>query len=410
MAQGSRSPASPPAQAPTRRPVRGVRRGLAPGQAGYGPCVAAGPQTRARSAATAPRAPDTSVPSEDAAVARIRSRAWRTASRSSTARARPASSGAEAASPVRRSSTAATRASPTPQPPLTTAGDPACCSSGIRTRRNHSTSCSASARSARHRRRFLARTHRGVATAAATSSAPASHHTHDGVPVESASPAPLVDSGSCDGGDVGVGVWVSVSRGVGAEDLVGPVRLGLGALGSGWLGDTLDSRDLVRDGNTGLAPDPLPEPPQAERTSADTVRTTPITTRDASHRLSHRLLCPTAVVITVPPVERPGLRGSHRCAGLRTTAWRSRVELHGCTAASLSIASGADVKVVQQMLGHASATMRKRSRTAFPLLRTACRTGTPDRIRTGATALRGRRARPLHNGGKHVNTLNTSRE
>ncbi|CAG7608987.1 hypothetical protein SBRY_11198 [Actinacidiphila bryophytorum] len=25
--------------------------------------------------------------------------------------------------------------------------------------------------------------------------------------------------------------------------------------------------------------------------------------------------------------------------------------------------------------------------------------GTPDRIRTGATALRGRRARPLHNGG-----------
>ncbi len=28
--------------------------------------------------------------------------------------------------------------------------------------------------------------------------------------------------------------------------------------------------------------------------------------------------------------------------------------------------------------------------------------GTPDRIRTGATALRGRRARPLHNGGKHV--------
>ena len=29
------------------------------------------------------------------------------------------------------------------------------------------------------------------------------------------------------------------------------------------------------------------------------------------------------------------------------------------------------------------------------------RCGTPDRIRTGATALRGRRARPLHNGGLH---------
>ena len=36
---------------------------------------------------------------------------------------------------------------------------------------------------------------------------------------------------------------------------------------------------------------------------------------------------------------------------------------------------------------------------AFPLVRTAFRLSTPDRIRTGATALRGRRARPLHNGG-----------
>ena len=43
--------------------------------------------------------------------------------------------------------------------------------------------------------------------------------------------------------------------------------------------------------------------------------------------------------------------------------------------------------------------MTKRPRPAFPLVRTAFRTGTPDRIRTGATALRGRRARPLHNGG-----------
>src|SRR5690242_8130788 len=31
--------------------------------------------------------------------------------------------------------------------------------------------------------------------------------------------------------------------------------------------------------------------------------------------------------------------------------------------------------------------------------------GTPDRIRTGATALRGRRARPLHNGGEVDETL-----
>ena len=123
------------------------------------------------------------------------------------------------------------------------------------------------------------------------------------------------------------------------------------------------------------------------------------------------------------------------------------------SAASLAIAAGADVKVVQQLLGHASATMtldtyghlfedrldeagdamtvpgrlpkrvpttksccpvlpqrcpspiwaemKKRPRTAFPLVRTAFRSGTPDRIRTGATALRGRRARPLHNGGSH---------
>ncbi len=121
------------------------------------------------------------------------------------------------------------------------------------------------------------------------------------------------------------------------------------------------------------------------------------------------------------------------------------------TAASLAIASGADVKVVQQMLGHSSATMtmdtyghlfenrldevaeamdaaRSTARAAAnavahadprvaPLLPQAdvialaemrrrsktpgqegfCH-GSPDGIRTRATALRGRRARPLHNG------------
>ena len=112
------------------------------------------------------------------------------------------------------------------------------------------------------------------------------------------------------------------------------------------------------------------------------------------------------------------------------------------TAASLAIASGADVKVVQQMLGHASATMTldtyghlfedrldevgdalDRARTAarerrqsldalpvlpeccptpisseipkgplpaFPLVMAPFRTCTPDGIRTRATALRGR--------------------
>lgn len=73
--------------------------------------------------------------------------------------------------------------------------------------------------------------------------------------------------------------------GIGAEDLVDRVRLGLGAFGLGRLGDTLASRDLVRDGNTGLAPEPLPAPPQAERTTVDNARPTPITIRDASHGL-----------------------------------------------------------------------------------------------------------------------------
>ncbi|MDX6297649.1 MAG: hypothetical protein QOI51_1506 [Nocardioidaceae bacterium] len=124
------------------------------------------------------------------------------------------------------------------------------------------------------------------------------------------------------------------------------------------------------------------------------------------------------------------------------------------TAASLAIASGADVKVVQKMLGHASATMTldacghlfedrlddvaaamdaartlawaKRDEAAavangrsavanlLPISlqhrdgegplhciyagQGAFHDGSPDGIRTRATALRGRRARPLHNG------------
>ncbi|VXC13328.1 Site-specific integrase (modular protein) [Aeromicrobium sp. 9AM] len=113
------------------------------------------------------------------------------------------------------------------------------------------------------------------------------------------------------------------------------------------------------------------------------------------------------------------------------------------TAASLAIASGADVKVVQQMLGHGSATMTLDTyghlfenrldevADAMDLARTTERAqpavarvlperllaldeedpltsvsagqgvffhGSPDGIRTRATALRGRRARPLHNG------------
>jgi len=123
------------------------------------------------------------------------------------------------------------------------------------------------------------------------------------------------------------------------------------------------------------------------------------------------------------------------------------------TAASLAIASGADIKVVQQMLGHSSATMtldtyghlfenrldevadamdlaRTKERpeaveiyspfpavarvlpehpsapnSEDPLTRVSAGQGaffhgSPDGIRTRATALRGRRARPLHNGAR----------
>ena len=132
------------------------------------------------------------------------------------------------------------------------------------------------------------------------------------------------------------------------------------------------------------------------------------------------------------------------------------------TAASLAIASGADIKVVQQMLGHGSATMtldtyghlfenrldevaeamdaaREMERgkgllasgfegPAFPAVARVLpeshlgrneqvpltgisagqghfSLGSPDGIRTRATALRGRRARPLHNGAKRGKTL-----
>ena len=46
----------------------------------------------------------------------------------------------------------------------------------------------------------------------------------------------------------------------------------------------------------------------------------------------------------------------------------------------------------------ASCADELKRRRPGPLDRAFCG-GTPDRIRTGATALRGRRARPLHNGG-----------
>jgi hypothetical protein len=51
-----------------------------------------------------------------------------------------------------------------------------------------------------------------------------------------------------------------------------------------------------------------------------------------------------------------------------------------------------------------SRTQQKGPDRAFPLVRAPFPPGTPDRIRTGATALRGRRARPLHNGGKLLRT------
>ncbi len=137
------------------------------------------------------------------------------------------------------------------------------------------------------------------------------------------------------------------------------------------------------------------------------------------------------------------------------------------TAASLAIAAGADIKVVQQMLGHGSATMTldtyghlfsnrldevadamdqaretERGKAALtsgfagptfpavarvlpehssasnsedPMTRVSAGQGvffhgSPDGIRTRATALRGRRARPLHNGAKRSLGRQSKRE
>ena len=62
---------------------------------------------------------------------------------------------------------------------------------------------------------------------------------------------------------------------------------------------------------------------------------------------------------------------------------------------------GTDTRRTPVSAGH-SRTTQKGPRPAFPLARAPSERGTPDRIRTGATALRGRRARPLHNGGLFV--------
>jgi hypothetical protein len=83
----------------------------------------------------------------------------------------------------------------------------------------------------------------------------------------------------------------------------------------------------------------------------------------------------------------------------RTRCWRPRRE------AARHVGSACACCPTLPRLARADlAEPNERPGPALPLMATASRTGTPDRIRTGATALRGRRARPLHNGGKHVNT------
>ncbi len=145
------------------------------------------------------------------------------------------------------------------------------------------------------------------------------------------------------------------------------------------------------------------------------------------------------------PVRRDGCSPGHPARPAPQPRRHRRVHPHQLrhTAASLAIASGADVKAVQQMLGHSSATMTldtyghlfedrldevaaamdaaragpsnaettckrcpvlpepdlsrndEAAPDSFPLFRSALRLRTPDRIRTGATALRARSTRSL---------------
>jgi len=124
----------------------------------------------------------------------------------------------------------------------------------------------------------------------------------------------------------------------------------------------------------------------------------------------------------VNPWQTPSLRSwSHRaCAtafGGRTADRRHRWKLAntpGCNGFSWAVARNSTPTPASRgrVVSKRTALGRKHRRAPtqrFRWIRALSERGTPDRIRTGATALRGRRARPLHNGGNAANSVRTTR-
>ena len=195
---------------------------------------------------------------------------------------RAVSSGAVASSVVNRSSTAATRLSPTSQPPATCCMESAASSCGSNTCANHATSSPAVVKSVvqeRPRRRLLIRMR--VATRAMRTANAASHHAHEGTSpessVESASESEPSWDAVSDGEELSsacVVVTVAVALGVRVRvgDSAGPSSVGGSADdGSPDDGSVVDGT-AVTDGRSGVrvgvTEGPSPSPPHDARSRA----------------------------------------------------------------------------------------------------------------------------------------------
>jgi hypothetical protein len=140
-----------------------------------------------------------------------RARAPRTASRNVRAWLRPASSTAADSSEVKRSSAATTRPEETRHPPEISWTDETWLSCGRSWRANHATSASADDNwSAQAPFRLFLRNRSTLTTAATSTIAPISHHTHAGVVLALLD----VDFAASDGVAVGVAAVVVDGAGV----------------------------------------------------------------------------------------------------------------------------------------------------------------------------------------------------